>query len=110
MSIDTRNKDYSVLLIGAPEDVHQAEESLSRLYDWTILGNASEWDNHKQDLLLRFEFLIFDADAVVTIDDEVALAYEQALVLLAMHLGLDILTYAEAVDMYEFIKGGIDCE
>jgi len=109
MSIDTRNKDYSVLIIGREEDVHQAEEKLHRLYDWTILGSSSEWDNFRDDLFRRLEFLVYEADAVVTIDDSVSLASEQAIILLAMHLGLDVLTFAEAVDMFDFIHGELDC-
>jgi hypothetical protein len=109
LSIDTRNKDYSVLIIGREEDVHEAEHKLSRLYDWTVFTGFDDDEGVRIPLLDKLDFLVMEADAVITIDDTVSLASEQAIVLLAMHLGLDVMTFAEAVDMFEFLHGELDC-
>lgn len=108
MSIDTRNKDYAVLLIGAPEDTHEALEHLSRLFDWTIMIGHST--NPREHLREQVMFLLDYADALVYTQENFNQANDQSLVLMAQHLGLDILSFAEAVDMYGFIHGEQDCD
>lgn len=107
MSIDTRNKTYAVLLLGPTENIFQAEENLARVHDWDIMTRASFHEH--TDILDRMDFLVNTADAVVYLGPLVPSAIDQAFLLVALHLGLDVMSYDEAINLLE-VDTEMDCE